>query len=102
MVVAGGLAQMYVTIIGGQAYPLDMFPGMQMSSSFDDGAVHGYSPSLPEVMLGLGGVAIAGIIVVGALRLLRFLPKTVEGSAAADAAERAASIIAAAQPGVTR
>jgi molybdopterin-containing oxidoreductase family membrane subunit len=101
MVVAGGLAQMYVTIIGGQAYPLDMFPGMQMSSSFDDGVVHGYSPSLPEVMLGLGGVAIAGIIVVLALRLLRFLPKTVEGSAA-DAAERAPSIVAAAQPGVAR
>jgi molybdopterin-containing oxidoreductase family membrane subunit len=92
---------MYVTIIGGQAYPLDMFPGMQMSSSFDDGAIHAYSPSLPEVMLGLGGVAIAGIIVVLALRLLRFLPKTVEGSAA-DAAERAPSIVAAAQPGVAR
>ena len=29
--------QMYVTIIGGQAYPLDIFPGYQVSSSFFDG-----------------------------------------------------------------
>ena len=27
LVVLGGFAQMYVTIIGGQAYPLDLFPG---------------------------------------------------------------------------
>ena len=79
MVVLGGLAQMYVTIIGGQAYPLVLFPGMQVSSSFYDGVVHGYIASLPEVMLGLGGVAIAGIIVVFAVKLLRFLPESLDG-----------------------
>ena len=79
MVVLGGLAQMYVTIIGGQAYPLVLFPGMQVSSSFYDGVVHGYIASLPEVMLGLGGVAIAGIIVVFAVKLLRFLPENLDG-----------------------
>ena len=79
MVVLGGLAQMYVTIIGGQAYPLVLFPGMQVSSSFYDGVVHGYNASVPEVMLGLGGVAIAGIIVVIAIKLLRFLPESLDG-----------------------
>ena len=89
MVVLGGLAQMYVTIIGGQAYPLDLFPGMQVSSSFYDGVVHGYTASLPEVMLGLGGVAIAGIIVVLAVKLLRFLPESLDGGvvSASDASE---------------
>ncbi|MBK7474292.1 MAG: polysulfide reductase NrfD [Betaproteobacteria bacterium] len=93
MVVAGGLAQMYVTIIGGQAYPLELFPGMQTSSSFFDGVVHRYLPSLPEVLLGLAGVAIAGIIVALAVKLLRFLPENLAdgttgtaGAAGADVA----------------
>ena len=78
LVIAGGLAQMYVTIIGGQAYPLQMFPGMQESSSFFDGVVHGYNPSLAEILLGLGGVAIAGAIVVFAVKILRFLPESLD------------------------
>ena len=40
LVVGGGFAQMYVTIIGGQAFPLVLFPGRQVSSSFHDGVVH--------------------------------------------------------------
>ncbi|MGD8570213.1 MAG: polysulfide reductase NrfD, partial [Gammaproteobacteria bacterium] len=30
LVIVGGLAQMYVIIIGGQAYPLDLFPGYEV------------------------------------------------------------------------
>mgnify|MGYP001614341840 FL=1 len=78
LVIVGGLAQMYVTIIGGQAYPLNMFPGMEVSSSFFDGVVHTYTPSLPEVLLGISGVAIAAMIVVLAIKLLRFLPESLE------------------------
>lgn len=78
LVVLGALAQMYVTIIGGQAYPLRLFPSMQESSSFFDGVVHPYTPSALEVMLGLGGVAVAAIIVVLAVRLLRFLPESLD------------------------
>jgi molybdopterin-containing oxidoreductase family membrane subunit len=74
LVVLGGLAQMYVTIIGGQAYPQILFPGMAESSSFFDGVVHPYAPSLPEVLLGLGGVALAASIVAVALRALALLP----------------------------
>lgn len=86
MVVVGGLAQMYVTIIGGQAYPLELFPGMQVSSSAFDGVVHRYAPSLPEVLLGVGGVALAGIIVIIALKLLRFLPERLDAAAVTVAA----------------
>ena len=65
---------MYVTLIGGQAYPQILFPGMVESSSFFDGEIHPYTPSLPEVLLGLGGVALAAAIIAVALRALALLP----------------------------
>ncbi len=76
LVVLGGLAQLYVVIIGGQAFPMPLFPGMEVTSSFFDGVVAGYSPSLPEVLLGVGGVAMALLIVLLAMKVLPFLPAT--------------------------
>ena len=81
LVVAGGFAQMYVTIIGGQAFPLVLFPGRQVSSSFYDGVVNSYTPSLPEWLLGFGGIAIAGLIVLLALKFLGFLPDRLDDAA---------------------
>jgi molybdopterin-containing oxidoreductase family membrane subunit len=75
-VVAGGLAQMYVLIIGGQAYPQVVFPGHDVASRAFDGVVASYAPSLPEILLGLGGVALALALTVVALRLLPFLPRS--------------------------
>lgn len=75
LVIVGGLSQMYVTIIGGQAYPLEIFPGKEViESSFNDGVINSYSPSLPEVMLGVSGIAIAIFLVVFAIKVLRVLP----------------------------
>jgi molybdopterin-containing oxidoreductase family membrane subunit len=74
LVIVGGLAQVYVIIIGGQAYPLVMFPGMEESSSFFDGVVASYAPSLPEVLLGLGGVGLALAATAFAIKVLPFLP----------------------------
>jgi len=76
MIVLGALAQMYVTIIGGQAFPLQMFPGFTEKSSFFDGQIHYYAPSTWEWMLGLGGVAIALAMVVFAVKILRILPES--------------------------
>jgi molybdopterin-containing oxidoreductase family membrane subunit len=76
LVVLGGLAQMYVTIIGAQAWPQPIFPGWQESSSFFDGEIHSYAPSLPEVFLALGGVALAAALIAVALKALRFLPES--------------------------
>ena len=73
-VIAGGLAQIYVIIIGGQAYPQQMFPGKDVASSFFDGVVASYAPSLPEVALGLGGVGLALALTVIGLKVLPFLP----------------------------
>jgi molybdopterin-containing oxidoreductase family membrane subunit len=68
---------MYVVIIGGQAYPLQIFPGMEvLSSGFQDGQPAQYTPTLPEFLLGLGGVAMALAAVTFALKLLRFLPES--------------------------
>jgi molybdopterin-containing oxidoreductase family membrane subunit len=84
LVILGGFAQVYVIVIGGQAYPLTLFPGWQAQSSFYDGAIAAYSPSLPEFGLGLGGLALAGAIVLVGLKVLRFLPASLAGETPED------------------
>jgi len=84
-VVLGGMAQMYVTIIGAQVYPIALFPGMQEASSFFDGEIHTYAPSFPEVLLGFGGFAIAAAIVLIALRVLRLLPERLDTAVRSEA-----------------
>jgi len=74
LVVIGGLAQMYVTIIGGQAYPLTIFPGYEASSSFFDGQVGSYVPTIYEAMLGISGFAVGAFLVVLVTRMLPFIP----------------------------
>ena len=79
LVVIGGLGQMFVTIIGGQAYPLKMFPDKEVvSSAFFDGQVASYAPSMVEFLLGIGGFAMALIALALALKILRFLPASLE------------------------
>ncbi len=75
-VVFGALAHLYVLIIGGQAFPQSLFPGKQVSSSFYDGVVARYAPSLPEILLGLGGVAVSMVLLLLILRVLPFLPQS--------------------------
>lgn len=74
LVILGAFAQLYVLLIGGQAFPLSIFPGMQESSSFFDGRIHPYSPSLPEFLLGMGGIAAAALITTIAAKVLNFMP----------------------------
>ena len=83
LVIIGGLAQMFVIIIGGQAYPLDIFPGMEViASGFMDGAVATYSPSLPELLLGAGaGFGIALFIVAVGINILGLLPESLADEA---------------------
>ena len=74
LVILGGFAQLYVIVVGGQAYPLEIFPGFDVSSSFFDGVVNSYSPSLWEILLGIGGVAVSILMVSAAMRVLPFVP----------------------------
>lgn len=75
-VILGGFAQLYVLIIGGQAYPQIMFPDKVVESSAFDGVVAVYTPSLPEILLGAGGAALALALTLVALKLLPFLPQS--------------------------
>ena len=79
-VIVGGLVQIYVLIIGGQAYPQLMFPEKEVTSSFFDGVVAAYTPSLPEVMLGVGGTALALALTAVAVKVLPFLPHSLADS----------------------
>lgn len=82
LVILGGLALIYVIIIGGQAYPLALFPGSEVTSSFFDGIVNSYTPSIFELGLGIGGVALALALVTFALKVLPFLPESVADAVA--------------------
>ncbi len=74
LIVAGGVAFVYVFVIGGQAFPLEIFPGYAASSSFGDGAIARYVPSAPEIALGVGGVAAAALITALGARLFAIMP----------------------------
>ncbi len=80
MVIIGGFAAIYVIVIGGQAFPMAMFPDMTIiESGFFDG-VNGqpasYTPSIPETLLGVGGVALFMMMTAIAMRVLGFLPQS--------------------------
>ncbi len=81
LVIVGGLAQLYVIIIGGQAYPLVLFPGMEESSSFFDGVVAQYAPSIFEILLGVGGICLSLAIVTVGIAVLEFLPESLSDKA---------------------
>ncbi len=76
MIILGGFAQLYVIIIGGQAIPLDIFPGYEVSSSFFDGVINNYTPRMVEWLLGLGGIALALALTGFGAVVLRILPST--------------------------
>lgn len=75
LVVAGAFSLLYVFIIGGQAFPLEIFPGYTASSTFADGTIVHYHPSLPELLLGIGGIGAAFVLTTIGVRVLDFLPQ---------------------------
>jgi len=85
LVVVGGLSQLYGIIIGGQAAPLDIFPGKEViEGALIAGEPASYAASLPELLLGLGGAAVSGLILVVAVRVLRVLPERLDEAGADD------------------
>ena len=48
-----------------------------MSSSFHDGQIASYTPSLPEFLLGLGGIGVAFLITIISVRVLNSLPQDI-------------------------
>lgn len=76
LAIIGGFFQLYVILIGGQSFPLILFPNAEVSSTFFDGVNNAYSATLAEILLGLGGFALALMLVVVGVKVLRLLPTT--------------------------
>ena len=79
LVVVGALAQVYVLIIGGQVFPLELFPGYSVTSTFYDGVIADYTPSLAELALGMGGMGLAVLVTLIGIRILPFVPVQMTG-----------------------
>jgi molybdopterin-containing oxidoreductase family membrane subunit len=75
LVILGALAWLYVFIVGGQAFPLDIFPAHLVTSSFGDGQVATYHPSVPELLLGVGGMGAAFLLTIVGMRMFDFMPQ---------------------------
>ena len=75
MVLVGGFFAVAVIIIGGQAFPLNIFPDhIILESSFYDNVIHSYTPSIFEFGLGVGGTSLALIIILILITNLKFIP----------------------------
>ncbi|MEL0585051.1 MAG: NrfD/PsrC family molybdoenzyme membrane anchor subunit [Candidatus Thiodiazotropha sp. (ex. Lucinoma kazani)] len=78
-VLIGGFFQIYVIVIGGQAYPMNLFPGKEViESGFYDGQVINYMPTVPEAALGIAGIAVALAMVAVGARVFKVFPETLE------------------------
>ena len=78
IILLGGLFAIAVIIIGGQAYPLNIFPDHQIiESTFYDNVVHSYIPSIYELGLGIGGLALSHLIILIGIANFKFIPKDI-------------------------
>ena len=73
----GAFALLYVFIIGGQAFPLDIIPGAAVSSSFGDGEVAHLQPELARAAAAgiVRGVGASFLLTTIGVRVLDFLPQ---------------------------
>ncbi|MCP3867559.1 MAG: polysulfide reductase NrfD [Gammaproteobacteria bacterium] len=82
LVLLGGFLQLYVIVIGGQAYPMNIFPGKEViASSFLDGSIVQYTPTPAEGLLGIAGMAVAVTMVAIGARMLKVFPDSLEDPA---------------------
>ncbi|MEW8686161.1 MAG: NrfD/PsrC family molybdoenzyme membrane anchor subunit [Candidatus Thiodiazotropha sp.] len=78
-VLIGGFFQIYVIVIGGQAYPMNLFPGKEIvETGFFDGQIIHYVPTFPEAALGIAGMAVSLALVAIGARVFKVFPETLE------------------------
>lgn len=80
--ILGGVSLIYTVLIGGQSYPMEMFPNSIVESAYFDGVVNAYTPSLAEIVLGIGGVGVALLVILLGVKVLRLLPESLADSVA--------------------
>jgi molybdopterin-containing oxidoreductase family membrane subunit len=79
MVLIGGFFQVYLIVIGGQVFPMTIFPGKEViESSFYDGVINSYVPTFAEGALGVAGIAIAMALVAVGARMFKVFPESLE------------------------
>jgi molybdopterin-containing oxidoreductase family membrane subunit len=74
LAILGGLVQIYVILVGGQSFPLVLFPNAEVSSTYFDGVNNAYTATLPEYLLGIGGVGLAIAMSIVGMKIFRLLP----------------------------
>jgi molybdopterin-containing oxidoreductase family membrane subunit len=82
LAIVGGISLIYNVLIGGQSYPLELFPNAVVESAYFDGIVNAYTPSLPEMVLGIGGVGVTLLVIVLGVKVLRLLPESLADNVA--------------------
>ena len=82
LAILGGISLIYNVLIGGQSYPLELFPNAVVESAYFDGVVNTYTPSLPEMVLGIGGVGVTLLVIVLGVKVLRLLPESLADNVA--------------------
>jgi len=77
MSLLGGMALLYVVIIGSQSTPQVLFPGKTiLNSQFGDAGFPVYEPTLWELGLGAGGVFFAVLLCIVTIRILPIIPES--------------------------
>ena len=75
LVVIGVLAERYIIVIPGQLLPMEMFPGYDIVSDFQDGVVAEYSLSLVEAVQGLGLMSFICLAYMFFLKFFKLMPE---------------------------
>ncbi|MFP4648059.1 MAG: NrfD/PsrC family molybdoenzyme membrane anchor subunit [Halorhodospira sp.] len=88
LVLVGGLAHLFVMIVGVQALPLQIFPGQEVSGAVFDEEAASYAPAGWEFLLGLGGIGLTLAVLLIALRALPLTPRHLPGEAQAETTRR--------------
>jgi len=82
LAIIGGLIQIYIILIGGQSFPLVLFPNAEVSSTYFDGVNNAYTATMPEYLLGIGGVGLAIALVIVGMKAFRLLPTSLADNVA--------------------
>lgn len=74
LVIMGVFCERLIFVLPGQVFPLNLFPDMEITSSFMDGVITWYHVSLAEIAQGVGILSIVAILYVIGLKLFALLP----------------------------
>lgn len=76
MVVIGVLAERYIIVIPAQLIPMELFPGYEVASAFQDGVWVDFSIGSLSVIQALGVAALISLMYLFSLKFLELLPET--------------------------